>query len=195
MTSELDAATANNDSETSAEARRLARFHAGDRRLFAELYDEYYEVVDRAVGRVLAGADRETVVHEVFYRLLSSEAMRRNFQGGSLTGWLVTVAHHQALDFVRRYRREVTLTSSEAVPDPGEPARPGERAEANLLVARFRREVLPEKWAAVFQTRFLDGLSQREAAHALGLSRTTLVYQELRVQRLLARFLLGSENP
>lgn len=138
------------------------------------------------------------MVHEVFYRLLSSESMRRSFLGGSLDGWLVTVARNQALDFMRRYRREVVLASPHAAPgpfEPREPVRPGERAEAHLLVERFRREILPAKWAAVFQARFLDGLSQREAAQALGLHRTTLVYQELRVQRLLSRFLLGSEAP
>lgn len=200
MTPEIDAVPASDDREPSADERHLARFHAGDRRLFEEIYDQHYEAVDRAVGRVLSGADRETVVHEVFCRLLASEATRRNFQGGSLAGWLVTVARNQALDFVRRYRREVMLASPEAALGPhaaldsGAPV-PGERAEAQLLIARFRREILPAKWAAVFQVRFLDGLSQREAARALGLHRTTLVYQELRIQRLLSRFLLGTEEP
>ena len=195
MEPEVDVATLKRQSEPGADAERLARFHAGDRRLFEELYEQHYEVVDRAVGRVLWGADRETVVHEVFLRLLSSEAMRRNFQGGSFAGWLTTVARHQALDFVRRYRREVALASADAAPAAAEAPRPGERAEANLLVERFRRELLPDKWAALFQARFLDGLSQREAAAALGMHRTTLIYQELRVQRLLTRFLLGSEEP
>jgi RNA polymerase sigma-70 factor (ECF subfamily) len=193
MTPEIDAAASPCD--LSDEARRLALFHAGDRSLFEEMYDVHYETVDRAVGRVLSGADRETVVHEIFYRLLASESMRRRFQGGSFAAWIATVARNHAFDFVRRYRHEVVLASPETAQECPEAVQPFERADATLLIAHFRTEILPAKWAGVFQLRFLDGLSQREAARALGLQRTTLVYQELRIQRLLSRFLLGSERP
>ena len=58
------------------------------------------------------------------------------------------------------------------------------------MIERFRREVLPAKWADVFEHRFLRQLSQAEAAELLGIGRTTLAYQETRVRRLLRRFLL-----
>ncbi|NPC78158.1 RNA polymerase subunit sigma-70, partial [Pyxidicoccus fallax] len=57
----------------------------------------------------------------------------------------------------------------------------------------FRREHLPAKWAPVFEARFVRQLSQREAAAALGLHRTTLAYQELRIRSLLKKFLLPPE--
>ena len=37
--------------------------------------------------------------------------------------------------------------------------------------------------------RFLEQLDQRQAARKVGISRTTLVYQEARIRRLLRRFL------
>ncbi len=174
---------------------RLARFHAGDRSLVAAIYEEHYEVVERAVSRVLSGAaDRESVIHDVFYRLLSSEQMRRGFQGGSLAGWLTTVARNQAIDFARRYRRELRCVQGYEPPSQVHGSRPGERGEATLLVERFVREILPAKWAPVFQARFLDGLSQREAAALLGMHRTTLAYREFRIDRMLKQFLLGTDG-
>jgi hypothetical protein len=65
-----------------------------------------------------------------------------------------------------------------------------ERFRAQAVIGRFRREVLPEKWRSVFEARFIRQLSQREAATEIGITRTTLAYQEMRVRSLLERFLL-----
>src|SRR5512133_2511329 len=68
-----------------------ARFHAGEREFLGVVYRETYDVVDGAVGRVLRGADRETVVHDLFLRLMSSAELRRGFSGSSLRAWLATL--------------------------------------------------------------------------------------------------------
>jgi RNA polymerase sigma-70 factor (ECF subfamily) len=170
---------------TSAEDRWLSDFHAGGRAVMEEVYRQHFAAVERSVGAILDGADRDTVVHELFLRLLSSEPMRRGFTGGSLAGWLRTSARNLAIDFQRRRKRE----ASEPVDEPaGAPW--SEEVEARILVDRFRREVLPAKWAAVFEARFLRELDQRAAARAVGIHRTTLVYQEMRIRALLRSFLL-----
>jgi RNA polymerase sigma-70 factor (ECF subfamily) len=171
----------------------LVDFHAGRRATLERVYREHYATVQRAVGRVLSGADQETVIHEVFYRLLSREALRRNFQGGSLKAWLGTVAYHLALEYVRRLQREqgaiAQAHAEESLAEPSADA-DAEGSEARILIERFRRECLPEKWHAVFEARFLRQLPQREAAKELGMHRTTLAYQELRIRSLLRSFLL-----
>jgi RNA polymerase sigma-70 factor (ECF subfamily) len=177
----------------------LTRFHAGDREIIEGCYRWHFRVVESAVGQVLRGADQETVIHEVFLQLLARAELRRGFSGGSFSAWLATVAHHQAIDFWRRHRRERLLDQSAAETVPAEPAEPIERfertVEARLLVDRFRREALPAKWAAVFEARFVGGLDQRSAAVRVGISRTTLAYQEMQLRRLLRRFLLGRGKP
>src|SRR5262245_5528722 len=84
----------------------LERFHAGDRVILARCYRDYYPAVERSVARVLAGADLENVVHEVFYRLLSSDQVRASFRGGSFASWITMVARNQAIDFARHRRHE-----------------------------------------------------------------------------------------
>jgi RNA polymerase sigma-70 factor (ECF subfamily) len=169
------------------EASFLRAFHAGNRDVLATCYREQYARVSSAVGAVVQGPDRETVVHEVFLRLLSDEPFRRSFQGGDLGSWLAVVAKNRAIDHRRRAAREI---ATDALPDrvAVEPA--DLEAEARMAVDRFRAERLPPKWRGVFETRFVRQLPQREAARELGIQRTTLVYQEARVRALLRSFLL-----
>jgi RNA polymerase sigma-70 factor (ECF subfamily) len=172
------------------DASAQARFHAGERDFLGLVYRETYETVDVAVGRVLHGADRETVVHDLYFRLLSKPELRRNFMGGSMRSWLATLAHNLAVDFWRRHRRETSLEDRD-VPLLVEPLSRGmdERVELNLLVERFKRDGLPEALWPLFHARFVERLDQREAARRLGMPRTTLAYRELRVRRFLRAFL------
>jgi RNA polymerase sigma-70 factor (ECF subfamily) len=173
----------------------LQRFHEGDRDALEACYRQYFRTVDGAVGQVLHGADRETVVQDVFLQLISSGELRRGFTGGAFGAWIATLARSRAIDFWRRYRHERALAEAAGEPAPGDPAAEAAgEIEARLLIERFRREVLPPKWAGVFEERFLGGLDQRTAAQRLGISRTTLAYREMQVSRLLERFLLRSEG-
>jgi RNA polymerase sigma-70 factor (ECF subfamily) len=151
-------------------------------------YLEHFAAVDRALRSLLPGPDRETVIHELFSRLIAHEDLRRSFQGGALAAWLVVVARNQAIDFQRRLGREVTTTdatSARTSSDAWEDA-----AQARLLVERFRRERLPPAWERVFELRFLEQRSQQEIAAELRLHRTTVAYRERGIRRLLKRFLV-----
>jgi len=173
----------------------LEKFHAGNRAVLEQCYRDCFHPVDRAVASIVSGADRETVVHEVFFRLLTSEELRRNFRGGSLSTWIGVVARNQAIDHVRRYRRETAVPPDVAAQMADRATEPADGAvAARLMVDQFRRDHLPSGLAGVFETRFVAQLSQREAAARLGIRRTTLAYQEIRVRALLRRFVLGRDS-
>jgi RNA polymerase sigma-70 factor, ECF subfamily len=172
--------------EAPQEAAWLGDFWRGDQATLESCYRKHFSTVERAIGSILTGADRETAIHEVFSRLIASEAQRRAFSGGSFAAWLATVARNQAIDYRRRLGREAALPSDA----PDGDAAWQEAVEARLLIARFRRERLRPEWEGVFELRFLHQMTQNEAARALGLRRTTLAYRELRVRHELRRFLL-----
>jgi len=169
----------------------VADFHAGDRGVLEQCYRDHHRAVVSAVGRMLKGADAETVTHEVFYRLLSNPRLRDNFQGGNFEAWLLQVATNAARDYLRRYRREQPEATDAAAPHDAS-SEDASEADAKMTVGRFQRDCLPPDLAGVFDARFLRQLSQREAARELGVPRTTLVYQEQRVRALLKDFVLGA---
>jgi RNA polymerase sigma-70 factor (ECF subfamily) len=180
------------------EDRWLAAFHDGDRAVLEQCYREHYGAVAAAIRPILGDADAETVTHEVFCRLLSDRTLRENFRGGCFTAWLTRVATNGALDHRRRYRREQSdfPESTAAQADPGAAAaRAEDELWAKVLVDRFRSECLPPEWDKLFDARFLRHLPQRVAARELGMHRTTLVYREARIRRLLTRFLLRRDRP
>lgn len=183
--------------ETGAPDAWLAAFHEGRRSTLEACYRDHHAVATAAVAKVLEGADRETVVHEVFYRLLTRRELRENFRGGNFAAWLSRVATNQAIDHRRRYRREAPLeaatvdAAAQAEAHGQAAGEADERAAAKRLVERFREEVLPPKWHALFDARFLRQLDQYAAARELGIARSTLVYQEQRVRELLRAFVLG----
>jgi RNA polymerase sigma-70 factor, ECF subfamily len=183
--------------EAALEQAWLADFHSGDRAVLEQCYRDHCSRVLRAVGRLLSGADAETVTHEVFYRLLSNSKLRENFHGGNFDAWLTLVATNSARDYLRRIRREQPELDADSPPDAHRsdppPPNPTDEVEAKLLVDRFRAERLPPEWANVFEARFLRQLPQRQAAESLGMHRTTLVYQEQRIRALLRDFLLRGE--
>jgi RNA polymerase sigma-70 factor (ECF subfamily) len=173
--------------------RWLADFHAGDRGAMEQCYREHHRTVFTVVGRILPAADAETVTHEVFYRLLSDPGLRENFKGGNFSAWIAHVATNSAIDYLRQRRREQAgLAGAEdgEIDASCEARRLDDEMEAKALVERFRRERLPPEWAGVFDARFIRQITQREAARELGLHRTTLVYRELRIRRMLTQFLL-----
>ena len=106
--------------------------------------------------------------------------------------WLATVTRNSAIDYLRRLTREVALPAS-GDPHPPVPAHDSE-VDARLLMEQFQRERLRPEWRPVFEARFLRQLSQREAARALRIRRTTLAYRELRIRQALKSFLMEDQS-
>lgn len=180
----------------------LRAFHAGEAACLEGCYRDHLSTVDQAVGGVVKGADRETLVHEVFFRLLSDASLRQSFRGGGFASWLRVVARNQAIDYARRRRLEVSFAGDaggaaclDAALDPPEvQAQLEDQLDVRWTLQRFRERCLPAKWRAVFDARFVAQHDQPTAARAIGMSRTTLAYQEYRIRRLLRRFVLRGES-
>jgi RNA polymerase sigma-70 factor, ECF subfamily len=177
------------------DATWLQRFHRGDRAALEDCYREQFTTVERAVAPLLSGLDREAAIHDVFARLMSRAELRRSFQGGSLAAWLATMGRNHAIDLRRRLAREANVLSRAELEMNGGASEWADAADAHLLIEQFEREQLQPEWLGVFRLRFLQQLPQREAAACLSIHRTTLAYRELRIRRLLRRFLLTDHAP
>ena len=175
---------------TGEDSAWLDRFHRGDRRTLEDCYRQHFATVERAARTVLTRDEAETIIHEVFSRLVAAPELRRSFRGGAFGAWIATVGRNLAIDYRRRAGREVALGESAETTAADAAGSWQDAADARLLVERFRREHLEPNWVGVFELRFLQQLPQRDAASRLGINRTTLAYRELRIRHALRRFLL-----
>ncbi len=175
---------------TGEDSAWLDRFHRGDRRTLEDCYRQHFATVERAARTVLTRDEAETIIHEVFSRLVAAPELRRSFRGGAFGAWIATVGRNLAIDYRRRAGREVALGESAETAAADAAGSWQDAADARLLVERFRREHLEPNWVGVFELRFLQQLPQRDAASRLGINRTTLAYRELRIRHALRRFLL-----
>jgi RNA polymerase sigma-70 factor, ECF subfamily len=164
-------------------------FRRGDRDVMESVYRSTFAAVRRAAGRVLREpADCDSIVQQVFTDLVESRKLRETYAGGDLSAWLSAIARHRALDFVRRERRLIELDAAGepiAVADP--------LADFRRELARFALTLDPQK-RKLLELRYLEGLTQMEAAARLGVPRTTLEDWERQLKRRLELYLVDNEG-
>jgi RNA polymerase sigma-70 factor, ECF subfamily len=142
--------------------------------------------VKRAAGTVLhEPSDRDAVVHEVYVQLLESRALRKSHRGGQMSAWLGAIARHQALDFARRESRLVDLSAIDQAASKVDPL-----DDLRREIVRFASRLDPEKQQLI-RLRYVEGMTQMEAAAVLGKPRSTLEDWEHQFKRALAAHVAG----
>jgi len=160
----------------------MSAFVAGDVQAFEWLYQRHHAPLYRFVRRLLGrdgAAQADEVFQDTWLRVVHAKE-RYVPQGATFRTWLFTLAHHRAVDVLRRSGREVSLPDD----DDGEPfvpagvpwsqwPRPEEaidelvfwrRAGAKLLDCL---EQLPIAQKTAFLLHHEDGISLDELARAL----------------------------
>jgi RNA polymerase sigma factor (sigma-70 family) len=185
----------------------LLRFREGDREALAEVYWAYVDSVERVLrARFFAAApgswggsasDLQDVVQEVFMKAFAPEA-RMSYDGLRPYGpFLLTIARHGLADWWRRRGREIPTELELPEADEGAVFADATVAFADArrvaLVERFVRG-LPRDLRAVHEARFGEGLSQRDAAAAIGIGRQKLRTLEQRLTAML-RETLAEPDP
>jgi RNA polymerase sigma factor (sigma-70 family) len=164
------------------------RFLRGDKDVIEEIYRATFEDVRRAAGTVLhEPADRDAVVHEVYLQLMSSRPLRESHRGGQMSAWLGAIARHQALDFARRESRLVDISTIEQAPAKVDPLE-----DLRREIVRFAARLDPERQRLI-QLRYVEGMTQMEAAAVLGKPRSTLEDWEHQFKRALHAHVTGKK--
>jgi len=167
------------------DATLLARYAATRSEAdFRALAERHLAAVYSACLRRLGGnaADAEEAAQAVFVAL-AREAPRIRVRGGTgLLGWLLAVSRHVSLNRIReRERRSRHEREAAAMRKADRTERLWEEAQGLLdeLVDR-----LPRPQREAIQLHFLGGLTQRQAARAMGVGESTL---QMRVRAGLER--------
>ena len=102
----------------------MRAFAQGDARAFERLYARHHAALYRYVRRVLgrqAAAQADEVFQDTWLRVVHARA-RWAPQGATFRTWLFTLAHHRAIDVLRRSGREIALDQADDEQEPWQPA-------------------------------------------------------------------------
>jgi len=156
------------------ESRRLIeRLRARDATALGELYDRYGGVVYSIILRIARDkATSEDLTQEVFLRVWN-RIPSFDAERGSLSTWVLTIARHSAIDFLRsRSGKQARLNISI---ETLERSLTGGNAETELQSATDAKKVraamarLEPKHRQLLELAYFDGLSQSEMAEKLEL--------------------------
>ena len=178
--------------DSPTDARLVERARKGDGAAFAEIVSRHggtiYSVCYRLAGEPAAAED---LAQEAFLRLYRTLDKFR--PDAELRPWLYRLTANVCLDALRR--REAATTPLDVLAEAGaEPSveRPDEQPEVALLRREERLDVqrallqLPADYRAALVLRYLEDLSYREIADALGVPVSTVETRIFRAKRMLA---------
>jgi RNA polymerase sigma-70 factor, ECF subfamily len=176
-----------------------ARLAAGDDLALAEVYDRLAPAVYGGALRVLGSdAAAQDVVQDVFVELWRHPT-RYNPKAGSLRTYLIVMARHRALDFIRGELRRVARQQRSYRLAPQEPSQSAfDAVMASQAAAAVRTAVglLPENQRQIVELAYFRGMTCREVAAAVGIpegtAKSRLRLAMAKLETMLDRQLLES---
>jgi RNA polymerase sigma factor (sigma-70 family) len=193
----------------------LDRFRRGDRDALAQIYRYYrdpilamlrggfaipgqtHPVRFRGVG---SAVDAEDLLIDTFRKAFAPSARARYGGLGSFGGYLRAITRNLVIDRLRKKEHlweayEETRDAGDTdgfIKRPTSPRLRAERAELRALIADFV-ETLAEVEATLMRLRFVDGLSQRDAAAEMSVTRRWVRDTETGLRLGLTRHLEGTD--
>ncbi len=176
------------------EADLIAAAQRGDRGAFAMLYEANADRVYRyLLSRMGQQADAEDVTAEVFIRAMNALHTYKP-QGVPFVGWLMRIAHNQAVNYFKKQtrRRELPLLDTFNAPDD-----PAERAIMSIESSEIRRAMqhLTDLQKEVINLRFGAQLTVAETAKAMERTEQATKFLQHSALRALRRVLGAQEVP
>jgi RNA polymerase sigma-70 factor (ECF subfamily) len=171
------------------ERELIKRAKECDSSAFARLYECYYQDIYNYIYFRLPDASRaEDLTSEVFIKVLES-IDSFTFRGFPFSSWLFRIARNMMVDYFRSHQEPVELPLEEEVL-PAERG-PSDVFERELTQQQLVRALgnLTEDQQQVIILRFVDGLSNTEAAQVLGKSEGAIKSLQYRALNSLNRFL------
>lgn len=154
-------------------AALVKRVVEGDGVALVELYDRYARPVYALARRVIGDATlAEDVVQEVFLAFWRQPGSFRP-EKGAFSAWLLSAAHHKAVDAVRREevgRRRVDAFAASSRRDEPDHRPPDEVVETRLSGEQVRRAMraLPANQREALALAYFGGYTQRQISALTG---------------------------
>ncbi len=169
-------------SDVFADEDLMRQFCAGKAHAFELLYARHEKPLYRYVRRLLGSAEAlqaEDVFQDTWMKLVNARDSWQARDNASFKTWLYTLAHHRAIDILRKSGREVSADEGWQENDETEalwqlwPASHAEQPEQQAFWRKAGQQLLhcldalPALQRAAFLLHHDDGLSLEEIAHVI----------------------------
>jgi RNA polymerase sigma-70 factor (ECF subfamily) len=146
----------------------------GDRAAFAILVTRYQKPVYNAAYRVLGNSDDASDIAQIVF-LKVSERLHEYDEQYKFFSWVYRIAINEAIDLLRKNRREEPLGDETELPGP-EHGNPEQQYEAAQLSARIQNALMKLKIddRTVLTLKHFSGCSYREIGDILGIEEKTV---------------------
>jgi RNA polymerase sigma factor (sigma-70 family) len=187
------------DLEQRRDRQLLERMSGGNEDAFRDLFRRYGSATVGIAGRLLGNRElAEETAQEVFLSIWRRPEAYDPLRG-SVRSWILTQAHHRAVDVVRReesHRRRNEKVSTIVLDEPGADVVVEERwLEGRRREVRRALESLPEDQRRVIEVTYFEGLTHREAAQRLGVPLGTVKSRTLTaMKRLRDKITMGGDE-
>jgi len=175
------------------EEKLIQKAQRGEKEAFGELYDKYFPKIYRFILlKVSKRPDAEDLSHQVFlsaWRNIYTYESR----GFPFSSWLYRIAHNSVIDFYRTKREyvDIELVSTERMSvDPEMEHLFDEKTELSLVKKMLAK--LKEDEQTVLIMKFVDELSNKEVAEALGKSEGAVRVMQHRALKQLKKYVEDS---
>ena len=178
----------------------VGRLTERDERALERLYDRYGRATYSLVLKMLRDPARaEEVSQEVFLKLWRRPESYVPGRGAFAT-WLLSVAHHRAVDELRTRRHEIFSLGSDDTPpreliDDGSDLADGAWVREQRAAVRAALATLPATQRQAVELAYFAGLTQREIAERLGEPLGTVKTRIRLAMQKLRAILVDLEQP
>ncbi len=169
-------------SQESAESVIIRNVLAGDRDMFARLYERYAPLVHGVLLARMPRSEVEDVVQDIFLHALRKLHTLRD--PNAFGPWIAMIARNRATDFHRRSHETVEVSEDLKSADSSS-------AKAEEILSIIRR--LPEAYRETLVLRLVEGMTGPEIAARTGLTPASVRVNLHRGMKLL-RAKLGLEE-
>lgn len=178
------------------EEELIQKAQMGESWAFGALYDAYLPKIYRFIFvKVSRKSDAEDLTHQVF--LNAWEHIRSyKFQGFPFSSWLYRIAHNAVIDFYRTNKNPMSLelvseNSLGEVPDAFNEI----DQKLNFAITKVALSRLKPDEQSVLLMKFVDDLSNKEIAKALGKSEGAVRVTQHRALKQLKLYLNDAIRP
>lgn len=136
-----------------------------DRRAFADLYTQFYSKLAAVAARYFPNDPKmaEDAVHNAFLQVIRHFEKISEIPCNKLLLWLVCIVKNESITLLRKRQKTEPLEDWTAVERPSE-----DGVGYDGVVECIRR--MPETYRSVLEMRFVEEMTGREIARALGMS-------------------------